>query len=725
MRFQRFLIGLLAVFAVALSTMVGAQRTDSPDVLLRQAADKVVMDGDLNAAIELYQTIVSRFAKTNPAAAATALLGLADCYQKQGNAQAQTTLERLVRDFGSQTAQVAEARTRLAALGRQATPGTGVGQVCAGADCIFDLASISRDGRWIATGAGSLVVHDMTTGTRVTLVRTVQDALGDVENALISPDGKTIAFTWCCETPNADRSSLRVISNQAGASPRPLLQSQQGTWPRAVAWSADGSRVLAIVGKQDWSSELAWVSVATGAVVVVTTRPPESPLRDASLSPDGRFIAFSTGPQRSSDSAKTARQLYVIDAAGTGRARLISSGSSADNNPVWTANGGHLLYTSDHAATSDLWAMPMRDGAPAGEAIRVKADMGSMWPVGVTRDGVFYYYQRRPRLERILVLDLDTTGRLPAKPRLRESFVGRNPSWSPDGKQLAFEKPPASSSRADMVVHSFDSGAERMYSLTLPAMTARGPNYGRAPSRSLWLADSSGFLQQFEKDDGAVPGDREVNYAWFRLDLNRAAFEPLPGLDRVVVAGEGHSIGWRRPLAPTPDGRSAYIFKPERDQSPRIVTIDLETGNERPIFVLPKPSNVWPAGLALSRDGRTLALAWNDGGATVFATVAADGTGFREIGKHSPEMTAGQIAWTRDGRALLFARRPADGVCRLMRISATGGQAEFAGFEMESPSICRFAVSPIDSRVAMAISENASELWAIDVSEAALVKRTR
>lgn len=356
----------------------------------------------------------------------------------------------------------------------------------------------------------------------------------------------------------------------------------------------------------------------------------------------------------------------------------------------------------------------------------VKADMGSMWPLGVTRDGVFYYYQRRPRLQRILVLDLDATGRLPAKPLLRESFVGRNPSWSPDGRYLAFEKPPASpNSRAEMVVHSFDSGTDRVYSLTLPVMTVRGPDHGRAPSRSLWLADSSGFLQQFENDEGAVPGDRDVNYAWFKLDLNRGAFEPLPSLDRMVVAGEGHSIGWRRPLAPAPDGRSAYIFKPEPGQSPRIVAIDLETGNERSVFVLPRPSSVWTAGLALSRDGRTLAMAWNEGGATVFATVAIDGTAFRELGKYSPEMTAGQLAWTRDGRAFLFARRPADGICRLMRISATGGQAEFTGFEMESPSICRFAVSPIDTRVAMAISENASELWAIDVTEAALLKRSR
>jgi hypothetical protein len=48
-----------------------------------------------------------------------------------------------------------------------------------------------------------------------------------------------------------------------------------------------------------------------------------------------------------------------------------------------------------------------------------------------------------------------------------------------------------------------------------------------------------------------------------------------------------------------------------------------------------------------------------------------------------------------------------------------------------SPSTCRLARSdrsprfrsrPVDGRVAMFISENASELWAIDVSEDALLK---
>src|SRR5262245_54234217 len=114
---------VIVAAALTIAAGVNAQRADSPDVMLRQAADKAAVDGDLAAAIALYKTVVDRFQKTNPAAAATALLGIADSYQKLGDRQATATLEKLIKEFAGQSAQVAEARRKLASLAAAAGNG--------------------------------------------------------------------------------------------------------------------------------------------------------------------------------------------------------------------------------------------------------------------------------------------------------------------------------------------------------------------------------------------------------------------------------------------------------------------------------------------------------------------------------------------------------------------------------------------------------------------------
>ena len=84
-----------------LAAGLAGQKTDSAQALLRAATDKAVVDGDLNGAIKQYQTIVEKF-KTDRAVVATALVRMAECYQKLGDPEAQkaVTTKRVFRGFG-------------------------------------------------------------------------------------------------------------------------------------------------------------------------------------------------------------------------------------------------------------------------------------------------------------------------------------------------------------------------------------------------------------------------------------------------------------------------------------------------------------------------------------------------------------------------------------------------------------------------------------------------
>ena len=88
---------LLLVLAAA---AILAGQTADMGVTLERAIRKENVEGDLSGAIDLYKKVVAGAA--NRADVAKALLGLGECYEKQGSAEAQKAYERLVKEFGDQ-----------------------------------------------------------------------------------------------------------------------------------------------------------------------------------------------------------------------------------------------------------------------------------------------------------------------------------------------------------------------------------------------------------------------------------------------------------------------------------------------------------------------------------------------------------------------------------------------------------------------------------------------
>ena len=120
----------------AVAAPTGEQAVSAQSAL-ESARKTAVVDGNLPAAIKQYQAIADRYAKTDRAAAAEALLRMADAYQKLGDAQARTTYERIVRDYADQATPVATARGRLASL-----------EWCASARRHFARSAVRRLWRW-------------------------------------------------------------------------------------------------------------------------------------------------------------------------------------------------------------------------------------------------------------------------------------------------------------------------------------------------------------------------------------------------------------------------------------------------------------------------------------------------------------------------------------------------------------------------------------------------
>src|SRR5882724_8234005 len=104
---QTLLVANLMLLAALLAT---AQKT--PESMLGAALHQEEVQGDLKGAIATYQKVVAT-PRVSRKTAAEALIHMAGCYQKLGDAESRKIYERVIRDYVDQKEAVAVARARL------------------------------------------------------------------------------------------------------------------------------------------------------------------------------------------------------------------------------------------------------------------------------------------------------------------------------------------------------------------------------------------------------------------------------------------------------------------------------------------------------------------------------------------------------------------------------------------------------------------------------------
>ncbi len=143
---RMFVIFVAVVLAAGMQTTRAQQNTADAEKLLARAQHKVTFDGDLKGAIEELKKAVAA-AGGNRALAAQALLLMAECHQKLGEAEAQAIYERLVRDYADQKDTLVVASARLSSP-KSVARVKGDRSVWAGRDA-DGFGTISPDGRFL------------------------------------------------------------------------------------------------------------------------------------------------------------------------------------------------------------------------------------------------------------------------------------------------------------------------------------------------------------------------------------------------------------------------------------------------------------------------------------------------------------------------------------------------------------------------------------------------
>lgn len=269
------------------------------------------------------------------------------------------------------------------------------------------------------------------------------------------PDASTDVWVM-----NADGSNRTRLTHSAGPEDRPV-------------WSPDATRIAYTVG--DSAAQIA-VMNADGSNQHLLTHT-DFPAGRPTWSPDGKLLAFSDASRG---------ELYVVSADGTGLTRITQPSGGGDVDPAWSpqgdriafANGDSIYTVRPDGSARTLFAQHLHPSLPSPEATATDA-------YGVTR--IVSSLAWSPDGTRIAATIGDADGNGPSSIWLEDGRSELNltaglgldavsPTWSPDGRWLAFVSFGSSSSYGDIYIIRADGSNLRA---VLP-----GPSRDSAPAWS-------------------------------------------------------------------------------------------------------------------------------------------------------------------------------------------------------------------------------------------------
>ncbi len=662
--------------ALAMAAMSALPQEAQPEAALRAAIELETVKGDLKAALQRYAKLSE---SKDRAVAAKALLRMAQCHEKLGDAAARKIYERLVRDFADQKETAAAARARLG--GSVVAQSKGDRVVWSGKDVAHVGGSVSPDGRYISYTdwwwTGNLMVHDLATGADRILTGTATKEWskeGNAEGSTFSRDSKQIAFGFLAYKPR--RAGIRIANLGGTGVPvaREILADENIAHMSAEDWSPD-QRLLAVrFERRDRSSHIGIVNIQDGSLRVIKPIAWRGSQR-IEFSPDGKFLAYDH-PVSGTDRLRDVR-VMTIDG---GQDIPVAAGPANDLLMGWSPDGSHLLFSSDRTGDVGLWAVSMASGKPSAAPVLLKSGIGSVRSMGLTASGALHVW-KDTSMDAIHVAPIDLGAGKLTGPSVVQGYRGTRPDWTPDGKTLAFAS--ECNTGHCLSVRSASSGQTRVVRTPFEFFTE--PSF--SPDGK-WVATAA--------------RDQSGGSGIYRVDVETGAVKKLAEgshTDRVVVSR---------------DGKKAYYHP--NDRSWRLLEHDLDSGAKR--VVHDPQADTRFSRLELSWDGRLAAIVPSTGvqahRGSVLVLPVSGGTAREIVHFNQPEAVAcpACVTWTPDGRALVVMKSIGDK--KELWLFPLEGRPRKLDVDIKDWQDDGIRLSPDGKQIAFRTGDRGEEVWALE-----------
>jgi Tol biopolymer transport system component len=616
MKIKIFVLYIMAMVIAVIASSDPVQQ--SANQLYQSGIYKEDVEGKLEEAIAVYQQIIESFPKDGPVAA-KAWFHMGLCYEKLGNLQAQNAYRQVLSNYADQKEIASQARARLAALATKAAE------------------------------------------PRFTKIR-VPTGLPTNGFFTLSPDGRQLAYiekgsVWIVPVHGQTDPTI------AGAPRQITPQNRSWTETTDITWSGDG-KWLAWKAKERNSGKLVYAIYMVPAsgggdprLVPLELKSRERIFHDCrlSLSPDGKWLAYTTWP----DSGSPADRAVYLAPTDGGPARRLTKPITSD--PAFSPDGKNIAYlrlagSSDWQPGAErgrqLWITHVNGGSPTlvYEFSLPGRIEGPTWsPDGRMLAVLVNHDDRTDECREMLIIPVGPDGRAsgpPAKLTLPHYTSFKPAGWS-SGNQIGLML----ARDMESAIYTVPSSGGKAVQLT--------PDWAMSPD---WTPD--GRRIYFEGSHFDIGAEIEYVPSWGgkieKVELR------APGSNPVALYGPGT-------ISISPNGKMVMFGGSYRGSAKRfgqIFSVPVEGGD---VVELTSPQGAQARSACWAPDGKSIAFIGNENRGLDVYIKPVKGSQARKLTSQLDQVSWGGIAWSPDGSRIAFY---SDKGRTIKVIPVTGGPAE-------------------------------------------------